>query len=149
MPYGENYGAITRTLAVWRAGNNPDGRKRGAKLDMPPDLFGRMMRGEVTVHQAQQEWREREPAQRAFNDQLRSQAGVGFVADTTEALDPEGQPAIRDASSGEFADLGEAAREAVGLQETGGLPTEQPAAAPDPNQGIRDAFWRMKGQRAA
>jgi len=94
----------------------------------------------------------REPQQRAFNAELRARAGVGtMIADTEKALDPNtDQAAIRNATSGKFVDLGAEARAATGLQATGGLtPPEQPAAAPGPNQGIRDAYTAMVARRAS
>lgn len=152
MPYSADHNAISQTVGAMRSGHNPDGRKpSGAKLDLPPDLFSRMMRGEITAHQAREEWNAREPAQSSFNAEIRRRAGVGgYVADAAVALDPTvDKPAIRDPSSGQFVDLNAEARAATGLQATGGIvPTESPAAPPDPNQGIRDAYAAAVARRA-
>ena len=66
---------------------------------MAPDLWRRMMRGEITPVEARREWAEREPAQRRFNDQLRSAAGVGFVADAEAVLSQAGTTGAPGASS--------------------------------------------------
>jgi len=154
MPYSADHNAIGSTLGAWRSGHNPDGRDRaGGQLEMAPDIWRRMMAGTITAHQAQEEWNAREPGARAFNNQLRSQAGLGgMVADTEQALDPEGRPAIRDASSGQYVDLSAEARAATGLQETGGITSTEhlrDGDAPDPNQHLRDAYFAAVARRNA
>ena len=117
---------------------------------MAPDLWHRMMRGEITPHAAQREWAEREPGQRHFNDQLRRAAGVGFVADAEAVLsqaDAGGGPvSARDVQTGRFADLNQAARDAAAQPMPGGIvAAERPAKPEDP---IRAAYWRMKDRQA-
>jgi len=152
MAFSSDYNAISSTLGGWRSSHNPDGVKQGdGTLELAPDLTSRMLAGEITPLQARQEWALREPQQRAFNNELRARAGFGgMVADAEQALDPEGRPAIRDASSGQYVDLSAEARAATGLQETEGItPPERPAAAPGPNQGLRDAYTAMVARRAS
>ena len=86
-----------------------------------------MLRGEISPQEAQREWAEREPGHRAFNDQIRRQAGFGYVADAEQTLDPNAPDAqVRDAQTGQFADLGDAARDAGHRPMPGGIvPTER------------------------
>lgn len=151
MPFSRDHGAIGRTLGAWRAGNNPDGRRlaEGQQMEMAPDIFARMMRGELSPHQAQAEWREREPGQRAFNDQLRAQALGGLVGDSERLLDPEAEVgAVRDEQSGQYASVDQAMRDAQATPLPGGIvPTEQAPPAPDGNAAIRDAYFRMASRR--
>jgi len=152
MAFSENHNAISQTVAGWRSSHDPDGLGRGdGTLDLPPDLTKKMLAGEITPLEARTEWAAREPQQRAFNAEIRRQAGLGeMVADTEQALDPEGRPAMRDAKTGRYADLNLEARAATGVEVPGGLtPTERPVKAPDANDELRDAYWRMKAQRAA
>ena len=152
MPLGPDHRVIRETIAAQRAGHRPDGRgSTGEPLEMAPDLTSRMLRGQITAHQAQAEWAAREPQQRAFNDQIRRQAGHGFVTDAEQLLDPDAaQPAVRDAQSGQYVDLGEQARAATGVhvQAGGMVPSERPTPV-DANSGIRAAYERAMVERAA
>jgi len=154
VAFSEDHNAITNALAIMRSGNNPDGRERtGGALEMPNDIWQKMMSGKISPLEARTEWAAIEPGQRRFNDRLRAEAGLGgMVADAEQALDPEGRPVIRDASSGQYVDLSAEARAATGLQETGGItPTEhlRDGDAPDANQGIRAAYEAMVARRQA
>jgi len=151
VPFSEDHHAIRQTVAAWRSGHNPDGRRdTGEPLEMAPDLTSRMLRGEVTPTEAAAEWAAREPQQRAFNDRIRRQAGRGFVADAEQVLDPDaGRPAVRDAQSGQFVDLGEQARASTGVhvdvQAAAMVPSETPSAPADP---VRAAYWRAVDARS-
>lgn len=152
MPYSADHSEISQTLGAWRTGHNPDGRERtGGELEMPADLWRRLMSGAISPHEAQAEWKAREPQQRAFNDRLRAEAGLGgYTADASAALDPDGQPTVRDASTGQYADLNEAARAATGVDVPGGLtPTARPVKRSDGNDGIRAAYEAVVARRAS
>jgi len=151
MPYSEDHSEISQTLGAWGSGHNPDGRERTGELEMPADLWQKMMAGKISPFEARTEWAAREPQQRAFNDRLRAQAGFGMVADAEQALDPAaGQPAVRDAGTGQFADLNEAARAAKGVEVPGGMiPTARPVKRSDGNDGIRAAYEAMVARRNA
>lgn len=86
MPFSEDHRAISEVVSAWSQGVNPDGRPGSGQDDLPPDLFSRMLKGEITPHAARQEWAERPPSQRRFNDQIRAQARGGFVADTAQVM---------------------------------------------------------------
>jgi hypothetical protein len=123
MPLSPDHRDLNEAVSAMRSSFNPDGRRDGQALPMAPDIWRRMMRGEITAHEAHREWTEREPGHRAFNDQIRRQAGVGFVADTSQVLGVgAGDPAaVRDAQTGQFADLDEAMRAAAHQPMPGGL----------------------------
>ena len=150
MPFSDDHADLTAAVGAMRSGFNPDGRRGSGELDMAPDLWRRMMRGEITPVEARREWAEREPAQRRFNDQLRSAAGVGFVADAEAVLSQAGTTgapvSARDEQTGRFADLNQAARDAGSQPVPGGIvPAEQPVKPEDP---FRAAYHRLLERRA-
>jgi len=152
MALSNDHNAISQAVAGWRQSHNPDGLgQHDGPLDLPADLWQAMLAGRISPLQARQEWAQREPQQRAFNAEIRARAGLGYVADASDALDPDGRPAIRDASTGQFADLDEAARAATGVDVPAGgiIPTERLVAAPDPNQALRDAYFAAVARRNA
>ncbi len=147
MPFSPDHAAITQAIGAMRSGHNPDGRQGTGELPMAPDIWRRMMAGEIAPHEASREWAEREPGQRSFNDELRRQAGVGFTGDTEQMLSPEGGTgAVRDAT-GQFADLDQAMREAGHQPVPGGITPTEAAAPMDANAGIRAAYQRVVARR--
>lgn len=115
MPFSDDHRAISETVAAWGQGTNLDGRQgSGQGGDLPPDLFTRTMKGEISPHAARQEWEARGPARRAFNDQIRAQARGGFIADTEQVMsqaDTDGEAVpVRDAQTGQYANLNDGAR---------------------------------------
>jgi hypothetical protein len=117
---------------------------------MPARLFSRMLRGEISPERAHELWQQREPGQRAFNDELRRRAGVRLEADASAVLaqdSTEGTaPTVRDARTGEYASLDKAAREA-GHQPVAGamVPSERPG--PGANEQLRAVYEQMVAQR--
>ncbi len=150
MPFSDDHRAISDTVAGWSQGVNPDGRPGSGESDLPPDLFSRMMKGEISPHAAREEWKERAPGQRKFNDQIRAQArGGGYTADTAQVMSQAGSDggapvAVRDAQSGQYVNLDEAARGAGHKTVPGDGIVPQPGPPADP---IRRAYYRMLEQR--
>lgn len=147
MPFSDDHKIVSEVVGAMRSGFNPDGRHDGQGLPMAPDIWGRMMRGEISAHQANAEWREREPGQRAFNDELRRQIRPGLVGDTS-VLSGEGAGAVRDGQTGQFADLDAAMRQAGHQEVPGGIvPTERTEPV-DANAELRAAYERVVERRA-
>jgi hypothetical protein len=142
MPFSEDHDRVVRAVNAVAKGHNPDGVRDDRALEMAPDLWARMMGGEITPLQARREWAEREPANRAFNNEMRRRANFGYVVDAQETLaQPDEPQAVRDAQTGQYADLSQAARDAAGY-----VPTETPPPA-DANSLIRASYERMLEQR--
>lgn len=69
-------------LKAWGHGHNPDGRKdRSDEPELSPELFRKMMCGEISAHDATRINREEFKSRKKANDMVRRQLGYQLAGD--------------------------------------------------------------------